>query len=214
MNRFFCFYTSGPYALMARKCRRSFEPYMPVKLIELKTTHDWMGNCRARAVRLNHLAMKHPNDGVGLLDSDLQCLKNPEILINFGAPNGDAGGDVAVHDLTGIGRGEEDRNCRYSAGVICFAPTELGRACLDRWAQLCIANPEPDIELPEQVYLYTAIREGIAKANPDKRIPGLKVLNIRHAYNRPFDEATDGDDTVILHKVASRKLKALVNEPA
>lgn len=209
MNRYFCFFTTH-YAAMAEACIKSFAQFgLTVDPAGMRAYPEgWMKACMSRSRLLVNLAADFPDDGIGLLDADLTCLQNPEWLKIFG--NGRDGlfsgrllnCDVAVHDLTDVGRTADHRCQRYSAGVTCFAPTPAGRACLKRWAELCELDPEPSHELREQVYLYTAIEEG--------RKNGLSVFNLGPKYNRPIDEMTDGDGTVILHHVASRKLRGVI----
>lgn len=154
-----------------------------------------MHRCKSRALRLREMADIYSDCGIGLLDADLQCLKPPSDLLRCDW------GDVAIHDLCDIGLAPDDRCKRFSAGVIVFAPTENGRRCLKRWADLCEADPEPFIELREQVYLHTAITE-CEKS-------GLKVFNLGDRYNRVPERMKDRDDTVILHRVASRELRTV-----
>ncbi len=202
MNRFFCFSTPGPYEDLARSCIESFKQHgVKVTFKEIERRETWMRACMDRATRLDVLGCYYPADIVGFLDADLICVKEPVLLkqdalfdTNF------IECDVAVHDLTDIGRTADHRCQRYCAGVVAFAPTLRGRECLSRWAALCRRDPERNHELREQVYLYTVIEEG--KKN------GLTVLNIGDKYNRTPDRIRDGDDTVIIHNVASRHLKA------
>lgn len=221
MNRYFIFFTPH-YATMARECLASFKAH-GVQAFPIEMPHHpggWMKACMARSkVLARYASDEYPDDGIGLLDADLTCLKDPVWLKQFsiaagetrrlsvdwglhGSPDAGYCGGVAVHDLTDVGRLPDHRAQRYSAGVTCFAPSPLGRACLKRWAELCELDPEPTHELREQVYLYTAIEEGSKN--------GLTVFNLGAKYNRPIDEMRDGDDTVILHHVASRKLRDVI----
>ncbi len=208
MNRYFIFFTDH-YAEMAQKCYESFVSFGLNVELQFMEPHPggWMKGCMKRARLLTDLAAIYPNDGIGLLDADLTCLKDPDILslCPFGLEFSNIQSkvwDVYVHDLTDVGRTADHRCQRYSAGVTCFAPTRKGHACLARWADLCDLDPEPSHELREQVYLYTAIEEG--------RKNGLTVFNLGPKYNRPIDEMTEGDGTVILHHVASRKLRGVI----
>ncbi len=192
MNLFFSFYTGPEYKLLAEECQASFMRFdLPVRLIELMPEGKWMKNCLARAIKLNEIAREHPNCGIGLLDADLTCLKNPIKLKEFN-------GDIAVHDLTDIGRAVDDTCHRYSAGVQIFGATTLGRVCLQAWADACFHDRKAasGIELREQVYLYDTI-EYTKKA-------GLKVENLGRAYNYAIEP-----DVTILHHVASRRLREL-----
>ncbi len=207
MNHLFCFHTGKRYGLLARKCARSFAHFgVKVNLIEFQCKEGWMKSCMIRAVRLHELAQKYPNDGVGILDSDLTCLQHPELLVNFQ-------GDLAIHDLTDTQPGKIQPAYRYSAGVSVFGQTPAGRECLRHWAELCTIDPTPKEMIREQQYLYQAIREGTHdKYGNEKTANNLVVKNIGERYNRIIDRWTEGDDTVILHHVASRKLKEMVRE--
>lgn len=201
MNRFFCLHTPGPYAELAKQCVESFAEFgLPVTLQEYEPPPNakWIERCKARMSVLMVLAGLFADDGIGLLDADLTCVKEPVLLQYFNKLSN--GNDVAVHDRVDQGRLPDDRCHRYCAGNIIFAPTDLGRACLRRWFELCEADPEPFIEFREQVYLHTAIEE--------LRRDGLHVFNIGDRYNRVPERMTEGDDTVIIHQVASRQLRA------
>lgn len=146
-----------------------------------------------RAIALQSQAELSPEDGIGLLDADLTCYKTPHKLIHFFS-NQDYPGDVAVHDKRADRPPSPELcpNSRYSAGVICFAPTKLGRQCLKRWAELCVEDKNKGEWLREQAYLHDAIEEG--------RKQGLVVYNLGPDYNHPVNSST-----VILHHVESRR---------
>ena len=156
---------------------------------------DWMRNALARAGLLAAIADTIPSRAVGLLDSDVEALARPEQL--YALP---AGYDFAVED-----RGAQTpAHNRYSAGVLLFAPTPAGRALLNAWAQRCADDPLPRQVLREQRYLHDCIEE--AKASP----AGLRLLNLGNRYNRLPEQRKPGDDTVLLHTPASRKLLQLI----
>lgn len=200
MNKYFCFYTSH-YADWSKKCIDSFARFdLPVEPIQLPDGKQWMENCMSRSALMCGAAELYPNDGIGLLDADLTCLKDPLLLKVFKGEGCDIWGDVAVHDLTDIGRMPDDKCSRYSAGVTCFAPTPSGRACLRLWVDKCREDRLKGLErLREQVYLYEAIQESKAK-----------VFNLGKFYNCPLDENYEPEHTVILHHVASRQLRPVV----
>lgn len=189
-TRLFLFYTDGnEYEEMAEECRRSFWRFgLVIQMAPMLRRDTWMQTCLTRSIGLHKLAQDYPNDTVGLVDADLKCLKPPDKLLNFK-------GDVAVHDL-----GEDDphwidnKSARYSAGVLLFAPTLLGRSCLSNWAAQCENDLQPGERTREQVYLYDAITA--------LRQNGGKVFNIGVDYNQPVS-----DKTVIVHLVASRRMR-------
>ncbi len=205
MNKLFCLHTGHQYGALAQQCATSFAKFgVDVTLIELKSQKDWMRNCMARSAQILHLATEYPNDGIGLLDADLTCLAYPELLVNFG-------GDLAVHDLTDTQPGKIHPCYRYSAGVSIFGATKRGRKCLARWAELCERDPHRGQPLREQIYLYLAIHGGtLENFKPLPPVDGLVVTNIGEKYNKTVDRRLQNDDTVILHHVASRKLRAIV----
>ena len=151
-----------------------------------------MANCMARASVLQKLSCEYPDDGIGLLDSDLTCMQDPIILKDFV-------GDIAVHD----GGPASPPQMQYSAGVLIFGATPDGRSCLDLWTKLCHDDKTPTYELREQLYLKQAIEHTDAL-----------ITHVGDAYNKHIDKYRPGDDTVILHHVASRKLKKTIKEDA
>ncbi len=205
MTRFFCPHTGQEYGEMAKKCAASFAKFnVEVTLIQLDSKKDWMKNCMQRSLELKRLSEEYPEDSVGLLDSDLTCMQYPELLVNFKD-------DLAVHDLTDTQPGKVQPCWRYSAGVCVFGPTEWGRRCLNRWAELCLEDKDKGEMLREQVYLYQAIREGQYDQWGDlKKKDFLVVTNIGERYNRTVDQFKEGDDTVILHHVASREMRVKI----
>ncbi len=207
MTHFFTFHTGSRYGLLARKCVRSFAAFdVKVESEIIPGGKYWIANCMQRALRIEALAKQYPEDNICLLDADLVCLKRPDKLI-------DPIGDISVHDLTDTQPGKSHPCYRFSAGVLLFSPTPHGRSCLSRWANLCRVNPLKNNMLCEQQYLYTAIREGTHDklSGGEKKRDFLVVTNVGEAYNRIIDRYVEGDDTVILHKVASRKMKKRVD---
>ena len=192
MNLYYCYYNNPEYWKLANECAASFHHYgLHVNVYSLQNRNKWMLNCMSRAPALQAMAEIHSGDGVGLLDADLTCYKTPYRLIKFhNSP--DHSGDVAVHDKAADKTPMPCANSRYSAGVICFAPTPLGRACLRRWAELCVDDKDKGQVLREQLYLEKAIEEG--------RKEGLVVYNLGVHYNQPVSS-----ETVVLHHVESRR---------
>ncbi len=205
MTRLFCLHTGQPYSTLALECAKSFAAFgVTVEVIELDSKRDWMSNCMQRSAKILELASQYPNDGIGLLDSDLTCLRFPEKLVLFT-------GDLAVHDLTDTRPGKSHPCYRYSAGVSVFGATERGRTCLRRWAELCARDEHRSQPLREQIYLYLAIHGGTLGSFSDaSTVDGMVVTNLGENYNKVIDFYVPGDETVILHHVASRKLRAVV----
>lgn len=194
---FFTFFTAGtPYARLAEECVRNFSKHdLRVTPVPYGNGGDWMKNALARAGLLAAIADTLPGRAVGLLDSDVEPLSRPEQL--YALP---AGVDFAVED-----RGAQTpAHNRYSAGVLIFGATPAGRALLNAWAKRCADDPLPRQVLREQRYLHDCIEE--AKASP----AGLRLLNLGNRYNRLPEQRTDGDDTVLLHTPASRKLLQVI----
>jgi hypothetical protein len=111
--RYYLLYTMGtPYAKLAEECLDSFLKFdLDVALSPMSSQKDWMKNCMLRARKLLAFAEAR-EEGVGLLDADLLCLKDPVLLKTFE----NSGFDVLVHDLGG----EKQINHRFSAGVLAF----------------------------------------------------------------------------------------------
>lgn len=192
-TRLYIFATVGtPYQAMALNCLNSFRHWNLSNLI-VQTQHfqrgdTWMHNCLARSIELNKLSKQYPDDYIGMLDADIVCLKQPDKLLTFE-------GDVAVHDLAADDQQWlNNKSARYSAGVIVFAPTALGRACIDTWAFKCERDAQPGERTREQVYLHDAIE--------DVKRHGADIFNLGVNYNQPVS-----DETVIVHHVASRRLR-------
>lgn len=190
MNRAFCFWSHDEqYHAMAEFCAASFRRFgLHVNVMELPSHSDWMQNCLARVPVLHRLAVAFHGDSITMFDADLTCLSEPGDAKNFRAEQG----DVCVHDKGVV----ISHNTRYCPGIISFAPTELGRLCLQKWADKCEADVTPKEYLREQVYLFQAIEE--------LRPHGLRVMPLGNHYN-------DADcQSVIIHHVASRKMRDVV----
>lgn len=199
-NKFFIFATQcTPYVTMAYTCKISFLQFdVDVEVVTFPKRGTWMKSCLHRSVMLSEYAVKHPDFGIGLLDADLECLKDPLKLKSFD-------GDVAVRDL-----GMDDpqwlanKASRYSAGVLLFGKSAHGRACLTAWSKRCAEDDQLSEMLREQVYLYDSIEEIKAK--------GATVVNLGEPYNHAISAFTEPSrpvtpETVIVHHVASRKLR-------
>lgn len=203
--RCYTFYTPHThYALLARKCKRSFLRFgVSINLIEIENKNNWMKNCLSRISILKREADKHPCDDIWIFDSDLECLKYPDLIISaLGTSCQNKKYDIATWDKSSIDSGSKtDSSTRFCAGMIGFAPTPAGRACLNRWASKCESDPVPGAFLREQVYLYEAIMA-------DKY---LNIFEIPDSYNRHTDRyKNNAESTIIVHHVASRKMRNLI----
>ncbi len=189
--KWFCLWSHDiRYHRLACACAASFANFgVEVRVEELPTSYDWMKNCMRRASALKLRAEIHPDEVIVLLDSDLTCVADPVVLKRFTGEHW----DISVHDKGPTA----SKNVRYCPGIIAFAPTVAGRACLQHWAQLCETDPEPHEMLREQVYLHTAIESA------KKR--GLRVHTLDNEYNTVAP--------VICHHVASRKLRDEIRHP-
>jgi hypothetical protein len=192
-TRLFMLFTAGTlYEVLAQEGVAAFARCgLAVEAVAYPNLGNWMLNALARAPRLDLLAAEHPGRAVGLLDAEVRPLARPGRLFSFD-------GDLAVEDR-GPGRPPHDR---YSAGVLLFGATALGRRLLRDWAQMCKANPEPQVKLREQKYLHDCIE----KLKP----LGLDVTNLGNAYNRLPEQRRAGDSTVLLHEPASRRMLAQI----
>lgn len=186
MIRLICFHSNTqPYQNMAARCVETFGQFgMGVTAFEFESTGDWMKNALYRAPELLKIALASPADVVGMLDADVYAIKDPVRIREFES-------DFGVED-----RGHSyPKNRRYSAGVVLFGPTELGRALLKNWAGLCGYDPLPEEPLREQRYLHDSV------VLLQKR--GLKVDNLGNSYNCKPERVNA--ETVIVHEVASRE---------
>ena len=179
--RYYCYFTPQ-YKAEADKMYPTFaKNQIHVNLVPFGTEGDWMLNCLKRPSML-HQAMLFNMTPVCLLDSDLECLKPPILL------EGDF--DVACEF-----RGPKFPEYRkYSAGIVAFNTTDLGIATLEAWKKLCDKDPEPTAMLREQLYL----RDAITYVKP-------RFLNLPNSYNAKPEQVKK--DTVIIHNVASRRIK-------
>jgi hypothetical protein len=185
--KLFVFFTCNtPYAAEAQKTVESFQRFrVPVVKVAYETTKDFMKNCMFRAPRLVELAAQFPKDVIGLLDADVRCAQSPELFKDFA-------GDMAVHYRAG-----EAEHRRCWAGCVLFGATPAGRAALQTWAELCKADPYPQANVREQVYLCAAVEKALQQ-------PGFRLLKLPDAYYRPADKIKKDDGTVLVHYECSR----------
>ena len=190
-NLIYTFYTKDtPYEQEAKELCYSFNTFnVAVKAIGYSNAGDWMKNALARSSMLEQIRCTFPTAVIGMLDADVRPVKAPELLWSWY-------GDVACED-----RGHKTpANRRYSCGVLLFGPTTRGKQLLTMWAAMCRVDPKPKTELREQLYLYECIEQMKAlRDNP------LNVTNIGNNYNRKPEDVKQGDDTVLVHNVASRR---------
>ena len=185
------FFTSGTsYEALAQDAVAAFARFgLEVRAVPYANAGDWMKNALARAPLLAEIAAGNPDRVVGLLDADVRPLARPEKLFALR-------GDFACED-----RGaRHPAHNRYSAGVLLFGPTPLGRKLLAVWAARCREDAEPGQFLREQKYLHDAVEA--------LRRDGLALANLGNAYNRLPEQRREGDDTVLLHAPASRRTLA------
>jgi hypothetical protein len=160
--RWFTYYTDHPRykdAALAL-CEKAKSYGMGIEAVPIFNTGDWMKNCLSRSIHLRSIQMAHPEDWVGLLDSDVDILKKPDLLMN------PFDGDILVDERLWM---KPDR--RYLCGILCFAPTDGGNRTLARWADLCqrdSAFDSIDVEflLREQLYLDIAVGNEVPAIHP------------------------------------------------
>lgn len=192
---FYSYWSHDPkYKAMAEECAASFERFgVAVKVCEIVSKNNWMKNCMARATQLRIEATVFHESAIVLLDADLTCMADPEILKTFCATDG----DIAIHDKGP----KENPSIRYCPGIMAFAPTPLGRRCLKDWAELCSGDPRPNEWIREQVYLCETIE--------NLRKEGLRVRTLPGEYNC-VRGGVPYSSPVILHYAASRELRKKV----
>ena len=185
--RAFTFYTLGtPYENLAQRCVSSFRSNgMEVNAIPFKGTRSWMGNCMRRQEMLKSLMSVYSNVTIALLDSDLVCLKKPIMLADFAT-------DVALHHRPHLPEEHE-----FCAGLVVVKPSPKGREFVDNWARITKENKKKKAEFREQLYLKEAVMG----------TKGLTWTDLGEFYNRKPEHFVEGDNTVILHDVASRKTR-------
>jgi hypothetical protein len=189
MTRFYTLYTKDtPYEAEALETVAAFAQFGIACIALPYFNHgDWMKNAMARSELLVSVAAQTPNDTICMVDADNRPKADPILLRDFSA-------DFGCED-----RGEKTpSNRRYSAGVILFGATKYGRQALSQWQLRCKLDQSPGTALREQFYLYQTIQT--LKENKD-----FKFLNVGNAYNRKPEDVKPGDDTVMVHYVASRR---------
>jgi len=121
-------------------------------------TREWMRNILLRVQRLDEMAKKLPlEDGIGLLDSDLFPLQQPDLIVPEGF-------EIALT----LRLDDAQMWRKACAGVVLFAPQ--GRNILSKWADLCFRDTEWSERCREQIYLWKAIQ-------------GRKYFNLGERYN-------------------------------
>ncbi len=146
-----------------------------------------MKNALARSELLIKIAEQTPADVICMVDADCRPRKNPVRLIYFD-------GDFGCED-----RGASTKpNRRYSAGVLLFGPSAAGRRVLQDWQVKCKMDSSPKMPLREQYYLHEVVEE-------ERKNPAFHFVNIGEEYNRKPEDVKPGDDTVMIHYVASRR---------
>jgi SAM-dependent methyltransferase len=184
------FYTRGtPYEDEARTLRASCETLgLEHHICGVRPRGSWERNCahKPRFIRETADALDRP---VLWADADAVLRAAPVLL-------GGGEADFAVHKAHGW---------QFASGTVYFNRTRAARALLDRWVELCEANPGTW----DQVHLDTAW-EQIAARHP------LRTCWLPQTYTKIFDLAPDarlrGQPPVIEHFQASRRLKSAVSE--
>lgn len=189
MTRFFTFYTENtPYEEEAKLTVEAFAKFdVACEAIAYINQHDWMMNAKARSGLLMDIAAKYPYDNIGMVDADCRPVRKPVRMIFFN-------GDFGCED-----RGPSKKsNLRFSAGSLVFGASTAGRGILSLWTTYCTQDAQPKMPLREQYYLFQAVVE--SQKNPD-----FHFVNLGNEYNRKPEDVKPGDDTVMIHDVASRR---------
>ena len=202
--RLYTFGTAGTiYEILARECVERFAKFnVPVEAVIFPgaivrptangSPHtwlkEWMRNILLRVQLLDGIAKKlPPEDGIGLLDSDLFPLQQPNLTVPDGF-------DVALT----LRLDDKQMWRKACAGVVLFAPQ--GRDILSKWAELCFKDADWSERCREQVYLWKAIQ-------------GRRYFNLGERYNSGmWIEDTVGkatwksdDDAIIFHDVTQKE---------
>ena len=188
MTRIFTIYTENtPYEEEAKELVWAFSTFgIEVKAIAIKSAGDWMLNALSRAPILQIHAEAFRNDTIVVLDADIRPKARPAALFDLDA------------DIGAEYRGDKAPEYRrYSAGVLAFSPSAAARSCLYDWAKMCVEDPYPSQRLREQQYLFETIERHVSH--------GLRFRNLGNRYNRKPEQVKAGDDTVLIHDVASRR---------
>ena len=200
--KLFTFGSKGSiYETLAHECVERFAKFnIPVEAIIYpgepikpggephKWLREWMRNILLRVQLLDKIAKKLPvEDSVGLLDSDLFPLKQPDLTVPDGY-------DVALT----LRLDDAQMWRRACAGVVLFAPQ--GRDILSKWADLCFKDVQWSERCREQVYLGEAIK-------------GRKIFNLGERYNsgKWIEDAAGkaswvpDDNAIIFHDVTQKE---------
>lgn len=198
----YCLYTPGTsYELQANACIATFATFgVRLEGVPLTNCHNWLRNCIARPKLLLEKANEHPTDVIGTVDADMRCLKEPRRLLEFD-------GDIGCHDGGGI-----NPDTRYCAGLVLFGTSERGRNLLRRWTELCERDERgaQGHSMRDQRYLHDCIQEAFDKDQEyfkkRRKMPddALRFTNLGADYNTVTGQM---DSTVIVHLIASRKLR-------
>jgi len=125
---------------------------MAIENVAIENKKSWMANCMHRPQLLYQYSLTHLNEYIGLLDSDLDIISEPTMLK-----------EEFKGDILGSYLGSNyAKDRQYSAGIVAFAPTELGHKVLEQWAIYCYddgIDGESGYLLAEQYWLYKAITE-------------------------------------------------------
>ncbi len=152
-----------------------------------KWLKTWMTNILKRVTLLEELsAALSPEESIGLLDSDLFPLRQPDLTV----PEG--------YECALTLRPDDPETWHKAcAGVVLFSPS--GRKILAKWARLCWLDEDWNQRCREQVYLWKAIQ-------------GRKVFNLGEKYNSGrWVESPSGrkwlpeDDAVLFHDVTQKE---------
>lgn len=147
---------------------------------------SWEANCAMKAAFVRDRWHEH-GDGVVWVDADARLARSPDLLRARGF-------DFGVHRCSGW---------QIASGTVCFWRTAGAGALLDAWVARC----EEDPSRWDQVSLDLAWEDTVRRG-------ALRTLWLPQAYTKIFDRGSEdatGDDPVIVHHQASRRLKAAVS---
>jgi hypothetical protein len=188
-NTYYMYYTPGnDYERLAVKNAARYQEWgVDVRLVKIVNTGDWMTNCMSRSIDL-HCLSTQTKGNIGLLDADAEPIKEPVLLKT-----------LDDYDLCARYVPENDKSGRINVGVLLFGG-DKGREILKQWSIKCREDWCKGIKVREQYYIADSVEEMGG-------VDAIKFFNLPPEYNVNKDDHAGSSSTVILHLMASRRMR-------